>query len=333
MKAGIGTVIVVITYLLRLVSAVTITKNTVQNQGFDLSGGITVNPGVYYSIVNNALTAIIGSVDNEGGFYATSSGGIASSVTMTAGSFLNNGVLSFNGLQSAVGSYFNIQPLSTFTNNGQMFLGVSNGGLVNMPFNLGSGSTFSNTGTIVLESKSGQATATIGTLNPVNNPGSICLFNTVWSQSTSVNGNGCTTVGPGSQLNVQGLTSFSQSQTIYLSLSNSQLNILGLSGGLLTTPPTYTVVGFGGGNTISLTFIFTNLDYSSSTGILTLSTKDPFLGITLSSMKINIGPGYTASKFKTSSGGLLGVSGKSITYNGPAPNGPPSTCSDRKSVV
>ncbi|KAM9887534.1 hypothetical protein OXX79_013561, partial [Metschnikowia pulcherrima] len=329
MKPGFRALATAITYLLSVVSAVTITQNTVEVSTINLSlGDLTINSGVYYSIVNNALTALVGTVDNRGGFYVSSANGLAASVVMTGASFSNAGTLAFNSLTASVLSTYDIATIGAFSNTGNMYMGVSSATLVGTPFTVTSVSSWSNSGMMVFRRASGSAGSLVieqvvgsGGLSSITNSGSICLYNVDWTQTTNIVGSGCITVGSGSELNLQiavGSVAFSVSttQTIYLSSSDSALNVVGLSTGL-GSYPTYKVAGFGGGNTININLYFTSYSYSSSTGILTLSS------LFLFGIDFNIGKGYKSSLFST----VSALTGRSITYSGSAPNSAPAVCS------
>ncbi|KAM9930323.1 hypothetical protein OXX80_009437, partial [Metschnikowia pulcherrima] len=203
MRPGIREVASAIACFLTLVSAVTITQNTVSISTYSVSlGDLTINAGVYYSLVNNVETLLSGKLDNEGGFYITAANGLAASVTMTGSSFLNAGTLAFNSLSASVISTYLISTTGTFTNTGSMYLGVSGATLSGTPFRVRSTSTWSNTGMMVFERSSGtSASVDIGSsLSSVTNAGSICLYNTDWSQTITIEGSGCITVGESSQL-------------------------------------------------------------------------------------------------------------------------------------
>ncbi|MDC6272181.1 hypothetical protein PP707_07755, partial [Acetobacter pasteurianus] len=114
----------------------------------------------------------------------------------------------------------------------------------------------------------------------------------------------------------------STSQTFYLKDSLSSIVVQPLS-----TPATFTVVGFGNNNKIGISIPLlsapylglTAYSYDSGTGTLTLRG----LSLGLLSQKFVIGTGYDSSKFKivTDSGaGLPTTLLGSVQYNGPVPN-------------
>ncbi|OBA21773.1 hypothetical protein METBIDRAFT_24535, partial [Metschnikowia bicuspidata var. bicuspidata NRRL YB-4993] len=310
------------------VFAVTITENTVQISTIDITlGDLTINAGVYYSIVNSALVTLAGSVTNAGGFYVTSANGLAASVVMTGSSFVNSGTCAFNSLSATVLSTYDIATLGSFLNTGDMYFGISGATIVGTPFIVTSVTSWSNDGMMVFRRASGDSALLVieqvvgsGGLSTILNDGSICLYNTYWLQTTSIVGSGCITVGSGSEMQLQLsvgtlLFSVAESQTIYLASSDSVLSILGLSLSLLPDN-TITVAGFGNGNKIELDILFLSYTYSSTTGILRLT-----LAILLS-VEIYIGPGYNSLYFSTASTLLS----KSISYSRSPPNAAPAIC-------
>lgn len=73
------------------VISVTITKDTVHISPVNLQiGDLTINPDVYYSIVNNLATVIGGNLNNQGGFYVTSTNLVAAAVSLVSGSIENS---------------------------------------------------------------------------------------------------------------------------------------------------------------------------------------------------------------------------------------------------
>lgn len=251
--------------------ALTITENTVNVGALNIKiGSLTINPGVYYSIVNNALTTLGGSLDNQGEFYVTSANGLAASVSIVSGTIKNSGDLAFNSLRASVISNYNLNSIGGFTNTGNMWLGISGYSLV-PPIILGSATNWDNSGRIYLSQNSGSAsTITISqTLGSITNDGSMCIERLSWLQTTSIKGAGCINLMDDAHLQLQiSPWSVSNDQTIYLSSSSSMLSVLGLSQSITGTK-TYNVVGFGDGNSIRVNTGFSGYSYEGDT--LTLS--------------------------------------------------------------
>lgn len=111
--------------LLQKARSLTITEDTVLVSPVNLEiGELNINPGVYFSIVNNVLTVLGGNLNNDGAFYVTSTNGLAASVTIASGSIINRGDLAFNSLKANVITNFNLDSVGTFSNTGNMWLGV-----------------------------------------------------------------------------------------------------------------------------------------------------------------------------------------------------------------
>lgn len=114
--------------LLGLAAAKDITEDTVSMGLVDLSiGGITIAPGVYWSIINNAMSVFTGDlrVGEGSGLYITSNlNVVALSVTLAGvvNSIINDGIISFNSASSLTAPTYNLIGLG-FNNYGEMYLG------------------------------------------------------------------------------------------------------------------------------------------------------------------------------------------------------------------
>lgn len=98
------------------VISVTITKDTVQISPVNLQiGSLTINPDVYYSIVNNLATVIAGNLDNQGEFYVTSTNLAAAAVSLVSGSVKNSGELAFNALGANAASLYVLASIAEFS--------------------------------------------------------------------------------------------------------------------------------------------------------------------------------------------------------------------------
>ncbi|KAF8001811.1 hypothetical protein HF325_004312 [Metschnikowia pulcherrima] len=329
MIPGVCAVGLVIVYLLTWVLAVAIISNTVEiSTGHISLRDLTIDPGVYYSIVNNVFTTLVGSLENKGGFYVTSADGWGGSVTIKGSSIVNAGTLAFESPSTKVLSTYTIASFGSFLNTGVIYLGVSGATLRGTPFTITSVTDWSNTGMIVLKRSLGiaapvviQQILSLSGIPSITNHGAICLYNVDWKQTTSIDGSGCIIVASGSILHLQVAFgslaySVSSSQTIHLSSPKSVLSVHGLSPGLKSYP-NYKVSGFGGGNEIRINLYFTRYSYSSSTGVLTLSSLLVF------KIDFIIGTGYSSSLFKI----FQAETGRGISYIGNGPDNAPSACS------
>ncbi|SGZ48161.1 CIC11C00000001046, partial [Sungouiella intermedia] len=150
--------------------AVDITQDTVLLSPINLQlGSLHVYPDVYYSIVNNLLTAITGNlqVDSGGAFYVTATNLLAASASLTSGTLLNNGDIAFNSTRSTVVSSYSMISIGSFVNNGNMWLGTASFSLT-PPITLGSATSFTNNGKIYMRQERGlpsllSITNTLGT--------------------------------------------------------------------------------------------------------------------------------------------------------------------------
>ncbi|ABN68738.2 hyphally regulated cell wall protein, partial [Scheffersomyces stipitis CBS 6054] len=324
--------------LFSMAMAVTISQNTI-NRGFlnlDI-GDITIEDGVYWSIIDNAISAMAGSlkVGQGSGFYITSTSSlIASTVTLLSplGSLENNGIISFNALQSLTAPVYNLVGLS-FTNNGEMYLGGD--GSVLVPVQSITSATWDNNGLLVFyQNTRSTGPVLLGApLGTINNNGQICLYNELYTQTNNIVGTGCITANTDSSIFFSNtLLNIDPNQTIYLADSASSLRATAIS-----VPKTFTVAGFGNGNTIGLDIPLVNLpplldawDYDASAGILTLR------GAGLLSQNFLIGTGYDNGLFSITTDddlGLLSVPFGAVTYSGPVPNpGIPAACQPCKTL-
>ena len=112
--------------LLNSVLALVITQNRVDRGTLDLSvGDITINSGASWSIINNAISTLVGSltVQPNAGLYITLTSPLLSlQVTLTSllSTIQNNGIIAFNSLPSLTSSTYNLVGLS-LVNTGEMY--------------------------------------------------------------------------------------------------------------------------------------------------------------------------------------------------------------------
>lgn len=287
-----------------------------------ISDGLFIEPDVYFLVTSSSSTRIGGDINNKGEFFVESQDGLTASVTLSSGSLDNSGDIIFNGTNSVFGTYYNLEASKDFINSGNIWLQLKDSNIFS-PISLTSGNLFSsgtweNTGRIHLIQEQGSPSTVTITANSgeVTNDGTICLENINWSQSVSIEGEGCVNVGDDAVMTLAtfGYTT-NENQMFYLAASNSLV--------LVTLDAnnegqrTYTVGGFGNGNKIRTNLGFNDWSYSDDT----LSLIGLF---ELSKINIKIGEGYELSDFRTSSGGS---SGTYISYTGAVPaGGPPDKC-------
>ncbi|ABN65247.2 hypothetical protein PICST_43205, partial [Scheffersomyces stipitis CBS 6054] len=311
------------------VTAVTITQDTIDRGAISLGLGDTIiEDGVYWSIIDNVITAFAGNVDvgTGSGLYITGLNPLlALQVTLLSGSLTNDGIISFNAVQSLLAPTYNLVGIS-FTNNGEMYLGAD--GSVGIPSISITTPVWNNNGLLVFY----QNTRTTGPVNlgtiglTINNNGQICFYNELYTQTTNIAGTGCMTLNDDSSIFFSNtLLNIDSNQVFYLADSASSIRATAIS-----APKTYNVAGFGNGNKIGLDIPLVNIppllnaySYDTTTGILTLR------GAGLLSMNFNIGLGYNPSLFSIVTDdnvGLLSVPFGALTYSGPPPNVVPSVC-------
>ena len=180
--------------LFNAINAIDIYQNQVSRGTINLSiGAITIHSGAYWSIIDNAISALVGTltVQQDAGFYITGLNpllGLQVELLGVLNSIKNDGIVSFNGLNSLVGPIYNLVGLS-FQNNGEFYLSAL--GLLSS-FSI-TAADWHNNGLLVLaQAKRTSALANLGfPTGSIENQGSICLFGTAYQQLTSITGSGC----------------------------------------------------------------------------------------------------------------------------------------------
>ena len=202
----------------------------------------------------------------------------------------------------------------TFTNTGNMMFTSSQGDTIGIY-----ASSITNTGVIYSKgtSSSKPQQLKISSGNSWINTGTICLANSTYKLSKSIQGGGCISVGEGSVFNIYSYDM--QQQTIYLSHPSS---VVSFSNG-----QNVAVHGLGNGNG----FLYPGapiqkVTYNSLTGIATFTT-----GIaSLQQFTVPIGLGYNQSEFEIiKSINIQGTNYNNynyVIYTGPPPNSAPSVC-------
>ncbi|KHC44619.1 hypothetical protein W5O_02308, partial [Candida albicans Ca6] len=320
--------------LFNAINAIDIYQNQVSRGTIDLSiGAITIHSGAYWSIIDNAISALVGTltVQQDAGFYITGLNpllGLQVELLGVLNSIKNDGIVSFNGLNSLVGPIYNLVGLS-FQNNGEFYLSAS--GVAPPVFSI-TAADWHNNGLLVLaQAKRTSALANLGfPTGSIENQGSICLFGTAYQQLTSITGSGCISADRDSTIYIfSSLLPIATTQTLYLADRASSIVIQPV-----TLPATYTVRGFGNGNKVGISLPLLSVpllgqpaySYDPSSGVLTLRG----LGVGLLSQRFQIGTGYDSSLFEivTDDGaGLPTTLLGSVRYNGPVPNNAvPASC-------
>lgn len=302
-------------------TAFTISENTFTSGDFDFgSDNVEIASGVFWSILNNHINDLQGNldVDQGGALYITSDSDDFSLVVDVDGSLSivqNSGTVAFNSVGSTISPSFSIQGES-FINNGEMFFAADgqNGGTMSI-----TSLSITNAGTLSFW-QSTRASGTVS-LGQMTNNGIICLYNQEYVQNTQVTGNGCVSVGYGSNLHISSST-LRFDQYIHLETSSSSIHV-SFPYGLQS----YSVLGFGNGNMIglgdSLIFFGEPFFYDMILGYLTLYSLQ-------GSQSFYIGRGYDLSLFTVGeadygNGNVVPYAG--VKYNGDVNGQIPSSCS------
>lgn len=300
------------------ISALTIAQDTVSRGTLAaFVGTTTVNRDVYWSIIDNALSNFLGSLQVDGELFISSSNtfvGLTVQLLGVVKSITNNGNISLDSSRSILAPTYNFVGL-LFTNNGNMWL--NGNGSTGNPVNSITSASWTNNGLLsfsqrVLLPSSFVLLGAAG--GSITNRGTICLNNEVYSQTTRINGNGCVVIGDNSNVWIQNsLLAVDPTQTFYLRTLSASMRVEALS--LLQS---FLVAGFGNGNVLGLSLPITSWNYNSNTGILRISS-------TFLYQSFVIGTGYNQGNFEvftTNFGGILTtVARGGIRYNSPVPSG------------
>ena len=241
-------------YILFLVTAIgvlgkTITHDKVSRGKVDLGVGNTViEPGVYWSIINNAFTVLAGGlkVGAGSGFYVTGNNKVLTlSVTLlnTFSTIKNDGVIALNSIKSFTAQTYTLAGLK-FRNNGEMFLGGDGG--YGLPVMSISAANWHNNGLLVFYQNNRSSGATLlGSTLPIasiTNDGTICFTKQYYLQTSTISGTGCLVARDEANIYISATTStVAKTQTIYLETKTSTPKVQSIA-----IPNTFTVSGFWG---------------------------------------------------------------------------------------
>ncbi|KAK6197302.1 hyphally regulated cell wall protein, partial [Scheffersomyces amazonensis] len=296
-------------------------------------GDINIAPNVDYSIIDNAITEIVGDlhVGEGGGFYISSfSDVIGLHISMQAGDVNNKGIISFNSLESILPSTYIFTTMENFINDGSVYMG-SNGAMVPGVFTINSPVVTNNGLMVFYQSENFGGKVILGgtnLLNGIDNNGQICLYNELYEQLSHIKGSGCITSQENSTVFIKNPFAYIADQTIYLADSRSSV----IANPVLSGHP-INIAGFGNGNMVSLSStllpdllgVTRAFSYNAQNGHLTLYSL-PGLQI------FNIGTGYNENGFEVTTDWSAVTSGvflpfNAVTYKGPVPNpGLPGNC-------
>ncbi|KAG0653171.1 hypothetical protein C6P44_002397, partial [Monosporozyma unispora] len=145
--------------------------------------------------------------------------------------------------------------------------------------------------------KNGGGTLSLGDSSSITNNGTICVTNNAFTQSGTIVGSGCMTIGDGATITISSDTG---GQTFYLAAASASFTILSV----IKNPPI--VMGLQSGSTIVFPFAPNSIKYDTTTGILTGSGLLP--GQT---QNVYVGTGFKSSDFA-----LTGWFSSTVKYSG-----------------
>ncbi|EMG47096.1 hypothetical protein G210_2629, partial [Candida maltosa Xu316] len=304
-------------------TALDVTENRVDRGVISLNfGDITIHSGASWSIINNAISTFVGSLDvhSDAALYISSTSPLIALQIGLASLFNhidNDGLIVFDSRASFTPSNYNLVG-AWFNNSGEMFLASS--GIAASSSSL-TALGWTNSGLIVFSQNQRNAgSVNMGTPgNRITNDGQICLINQVYRQATGIDGSGCITTDQDSTIYIStALLSIDPKQNFYLKDKDSSMVAAAAS-----RTQTFNVYGFGNGNKVGINLPLVgsllpplpSYDYDEKTGILTLRNI-------LVSQKFNIGTGYDPSLFRIVTDVAAGIPSTiqgSIAYMGPVP--------------
>ncbi|KAK6460831.1 Hyphally regulated cell wall protein N-terminal-domain-containing protein [Scheffersomyces coipomensis] len=308
---------------LSLVLTHTVTQNTVDYGTLDLSlNDVAINPDVYWSIINNEDTSIVGDlkIANGAGFYVSSTSTlIGLNIGITGDTVVNDGIISFNSIQSFIASDYVITAAKSFVNNGNIYMGT-NGAAGFGVLSIESASVTNNGLMVFHQSHNSGGTVTIGgskLVKGITNDGQICLYNDVLVHSLNIEGNGCISAQANSTIYMNNPQSTFNGQDIYLADKDSSL---------IVTPSassrTINIYGFGNGNMISLSTTLNPLTTIPFTGAVrsTSYTYNPTTGVlilysSIANQAFHIGQGYVSNAFSVTTNWNAVGAGVVLTHN------------------
>ena len=167
--------------LLSSALALDITLDRIDRGVIDLSiGDITIHAPASWSIINNAISTIVGNlkVESGAGFYISLTSPILSLqvlLTSLLESIENDGIIAFNSVASLTSSTFNLVGLS-FKNTGEMYMGAS--GILPSVMSITAASWDNENLMVFYQNQRNSGNVLLGTaLGSITNNGNICLLN------------------------------------------------------------------------------------------------------------------------------------------------------------
>ncbi|OBA24114.1 hypothetical protein METBIDRAFT_30457 [Metschnikowia bicuspidata var. bicuspidata NRRL YB-4993] len=309
---------VTLPYFFTQILAVIISQNTITtNQRVEVIASLTINEGVFYSIIHNNFLTLLDKFENAGRLYVTASTGSQASLLLTGIHFKNSGVIVFESFPLGESTY-HIYAENFFENNGVMLFGTLGESSGITRISVLARESWTNTGMMFfVESRGLPSHLLLGKSNStrknvtITNEGTICFKNLFWRSFTRIEGYGCIAIGFESTFEVD-ISKYSVSplQIFSLDPTNSRLIVRGLK-----TPmdeiPVIKVVGLGEGNSIEVEVLYRQIAAweFSSPGLFSLLIADT------PRVTFDLGPEYSLRDFQVSAS----FYGCKITVHRPVP--------------
>ncbi|CAN3503312.1 hypothetical protein DICA1_E30306 [Diutina catenulata] len=290
-------------------------------------GNIQIMPGYYWSIWKTQYAGLHGRirVEENAGLYVSSKSGFAGlrvDIFGILGSIENKGIISFKSVQSITAFVYDIVT-QKFFNTGQVFLGGDGSSIA--PRTYITTADFQNYGMLSFYSRTKkQGNAYLGVAGlPIDNYGSICLYNFEYNQFGKVRGDGCLVAKSDGMIHLRNpLLKIDERQTLVLDAPTAAIKVSGVKPGYPLK-----VAGYGNGNILASEVIITSWKYDPRSGMVYIYT-DLFKWVYV---QFHIGTGYDVTKFKLDTVNLGGIKiyHNALRYWGPIPSGanePPKYC-------
>ncbi|CAN3504903.1 hypothetical protein DICA1_F35696 [Diutina catenulata] len=306
-----------VTFAAKVISEDTVTLDR-NELGYEITD-LTINPGVFWSILGNVVATFKGNLNigKDGGLFITSTSNFwGLNIRYEGGAFNNKGTFALNSIQSGTAASYVIQG-SSFENSGEMFLSTNGGfGIPNISLKT---DRWVNSGllSIYQQTMSKSVVLAGSDKKTMTNTGNICIYNSVFAPNAGFNGKGCIQIF-GSSCLTMSVHPTSPDQVYLMHGPDAQI--------LTATSDSnvYTIAGFGNGNVIGFSTTVWGKDYDSSTGVLTVYLAP----LKLITQKFQIGKGYNPNGFATATKVFPGFSlpfVNAVTYKGAPPANPASS--------
>lgn len=232
-----------VTFAAKVISEDTVTLDR-NDLGYEITD-LTINPGVFWSILGNVVATFKGNLNigKDGGLFITSTSNFwGLNIRYEGGAFNNKGTFALNSIQSGTAASYVIQG-SSFENLGEMFLTTNGGfGIPNISLKT---DRWVNSGLLSIYQKTMSKSVVLAGSDKktMTNTGNICIYNSVFAPNAGFNGKGCIQIF-GSSCLTMSVHPTSPDQVYLMHGPDAQI--------LTATSDSnvYTIAGFGNGNVI-----------------------------------------------------------------------------------